>query len=78
MTSCENRQLKTVINPAHVTEPAEPVLMKQRIHGENREHVSKETVVLRRWEYYKIIYFYQRVDNVNWPPQRLFTVANSH
>ena len=24
-----------------------------------REQVSKETVVLRRWEYYKLIWFYQ-------------------
>ena len=29
------------------------------LHLEQRVHVSKETVVLRRWEYYKIIWFYQ-------------------
>ena len=30
-----------------------------RIMLEERGQVSKETVVLRRWEYYKIIWFYQ-------------------
>ena len=27
-----------------------------------------ETVVLLRWEYYKIIWFINWVDNVNWSP----------
>ena len=34
--------------------------------------VSKETVVLRQWEYYKIIWFYQLSQ------QCKFTVANLH
>ena len=35
------------------------IFSKRTVINISRGQASKETVVLRRWEYYKIIWFYQ-------------------